>query len=57
MLLWYLKVIGGTLVRCVNEDGKNCTEVPQEEGSWLHRAKRLLYLLRFHLKTEIRCGL
>lgn len=57
MLLWYLKVIGGMLVRCVNEDGKNCTEVPQEEGSWLHRAKRLLYLLRFHLKTEIRCGL
>lgn len=57
MLIWYLKVIGNTLASLVN-GVLWITDILPAVGSWVHRTKRLFYLpFRFHLKTEVRCGL
>lgn len=55
-LIWYLKVLGNISASLIN-GVLWVTKILAAENSWVHRAERLFYLpVRFHLKTEVRCG-
>lgn len=55
-LIWYLKVLGNISASLIN-GVLWVTKILAAENSWVHRTERLFYLpVRFHLKTEVRCG-